>query len=308
MRTSRTQIVLFYQLDFTTPGISPLRASERKQRRHTPNFRRKARGRPQSWQRLCWRDLNFGFFASLTRFAVVDICFALYLYCKSVRGLLAWLRRLSSNAEGHTKALQQGAGTVVVLRRRDDGDVHTLQFVDLGVVDLSEDQLIAQAKGVVAATVEALRGNAAKVADAGKSDRDEAVKKFVHRVAAQGDHRTDRHTLAHLEGCDGLLRLGGHRLLTGDGGKIGHQGIHDLDVLGGFAEAHIDDDLLKLRDRHGVGDVELFAQRLLDLALVLLFQTCCHDFLRFLHDFRVGFRAVYRCVGGTVEPGFELPL
>ena len=32
-----------------------------------------ARGRPQSWQRLCWRDLNLGFLASLTRFAVVAI-------------------------------------------------------------------------------------------------------------------------------------------------------------------------------------------------------------------------------------------
>src|ERR1700679_631511 len=69
---SRAQVILlFYQLDLTTPGISPLRASERKQRRHTPNLRRNARGRPQSWQRLCWRDLNFGFLASLRRFAVL---------------------------------------------------------------------------------------------------------------------------------------------------------------------------------------------------------------------------------------------
>src|ERR1700722_8126168 len=73
------RMFIFYQLDLTTPGISPLRASERKQRRQTPNFRRKARGRPQSWQRLCWRDLNFGFLASLTRFAVVAMFFALYL-------------------------------------------------------------------------------------------------------------------------------------------------------------------------------------------------------------------------------------
>jgi hypothetical protein len=46
-----------------------------------PNFRRKARGRPQSLQRLCRREENFGFFTfcgftllsvpSLTRFAVV---------------------------------------------------------------------------------------------------------------------------------------------------------------------------------------------------------------------------------------------
>jgi len=69
-----------YQLDFTTPGISPLRASDRKQRRHTPNLRRNARGRPQIWQRLCWRDLNFGTRASLTRFAVVAITlFPFYL-------------------------------------------------------------------------------------------------------------------------------------------------------------------------------------------------------------------------------------
>src|ERR1700736_5092218 len=71
--------VIVYQLDLTTPGISPLSARLRKQRRQQPNLRRKARGRPQSWQRLCWRDLNFGFFASLTRFAVVAIFFTRYL-------------------------------------------------------------------------------------------------------------------------------------------------------------------------------------------------------------------------------------
>src|ERR1700686_1032163 len=70
--------VTVYQLDLTTPGISPLSARLRKQRRQQPNLRRSARGRPQSWQRLCWRDLNFGFLASLTRFAVVAIVFALY--------------------------------------------------------------------------------------------------------------------------------------------------------------------------------------------------------------------------------------
>jgi hypothetical protein len=56
-----------------TPGISPRNASRRKHKRQSPNFRRKARGRPQIWQRLCWREENFGFFASFTRFAVVAI-------------------------------------------------------------------------------------------------------------------------------------------------------------------------------------------------------------------------------------------
>src|SRR5260370_4048394 len=90
-RLSHARILLFYQLDLTTPGISPLRASERKQRRHTPNLRRNARGRPQSWQRLCWRDLNFGFFASLTRFAVVAMFFALYLLVLTAKDSVVFL-------------------------------------------------------------------------------------------------------------------------------------------------------------------------------------------------------------------------
>src|ERR1700744_5151548 len=62
-----------YQLDLTTPGISPFSASPRKHRRQTPNLRKKPRGRPQSLHRLCLRELNFGFRASFTRFAVVAI-------------------------------------------------------------------------------------------------------------------------------------------------------------------------------------------------------------------------------------------
>src|SRR5580698_10506869 len=70
---SSWQKAVFYQLDLMTPGISPLSASDRKHRRQMPNLRRKARGRPHSWHRLCLRLLNFGFRASFTRFAVVAI-------------------------------------------------------------------------------------------------------------------------------------------------------------------------------------------------------------------------------------------
>jgi hypothetical protein len=65
---------IFYQLyqdDFETPGISPRNAKPRKHKRQSPNLRRNARGRPQIWQRLCLREENLGFLASLTRFAVV---------------------------------------------------------------------------------------------------------------------------------------------------------------------------------------------------------------------------------------------
>jgi hypothetical protein len=77
---------LSYQEDFTTPGISPRSASPRKHKRHTPNLRRKARGRPHSLQRLCLREENFGFLASLTRFAVVDIVFYFLVSSLCLRG------------------------------------------------------------------------------------------------------------------------------------------------------------------------------------------------------------------------------
>lgn len=41
-----------YQLDFTTPGRLPRRASRRKQIRHNPNLRMYPRGRPHILQRL----------------------------------------------------------------------------------------------------------------------------------------------------------------------------------------------------------------------------------------------------------------
>src|SRR5205823_14780149 len=85
---------LFYQDDLETPGISPRRASPRKHKRHTPNLRRYARGRPQSLHRLCLRVENLGvglllpracsnffsIFASLTRFAVVMQSLEIFLF------------------------------------------------------------------------------------------------------------------------------------------------------------------------------------------------------------------------------------
>src|SRR5712692_4551673 len=67
----RLRLASGYQDDLETPGISPRSANPRKHRRQMPNLRRNARGRPQSWQRLCLRVENLGFLASLTRFAVV---------------------------------------------------------------------------------------------------------------------------------------------------------------------------------------------------------------------------------------------
>src|ERR1700746_379022 len=60
----------YYQLAFTTPGISPLSAMPRKQMRHISNLRIYPRARPQTRQRLRTRTLNLGFFSVLAIFAV----------------------------------------------------------------------------------------------------------------------------------------------------------------------------------------------------------------------------------------------
>src|SRR6201996_3757079 len=140
-----------------------------------PNLRRNARGRPHSLQRLCLRELNFGFRASFTLFAVVAINPQCSMSCAHSRRFSRRLkpepRNVFSSAlsERHAERLEQRARRVVVLRSRYDRDVHTLQLFDLRIVDLREDQLIAQSERVVPAAIETLGRNSAEVADARKS-------------------------------------------------------------------------------------------------------------------------------------------
>ena len=51
------------------------------------------------------------------------------------------------------------------------------------------------------------------------------------RVAAQRDHRADRHALADLELRDRLLGAGHDRLLAGDARDLVGAGVDDLGVL-----------------------------------------------------------------------------
>jgi hypothetical protein len=70
---SDTLILISYQLDFVTPGISPSLASFRKQRRHISNFRKKPRGLPQILQRLTVRVLYLGVFCAFIIIAFLAI-------------------------------------------------------------------------------------------------------------------------------------------------------------------------------------------------------------------------------------------
>src|SRR5437763_5626564 len=210
---------------------------------------------------------------------------------------------------------EQCACFVIVLGGGHNGDVHALLLVDLRIINLREDQLIAQAEGVVAASVERLGRDAAEVAHARQSDVHQAVEKFVHLVAAQGGHHANGHTFAHLECGDGFLRLGDDRLLADDRAHLVDGGIDHFGVLGSFTHAHVDHDLVKMRHRHGVLKFELLherrlhfffkfraqASRALGPLFGLLLRRCCFDLFlfvlfichfRFLSRTRVGYRYV----------------
>src|SRR5262249_9799110 len=179
-------------------------------------------------------------------------------------------------AERHADELQQLPRLFVRLRRRHDRHVHAARLVDLHVVDLGKQQLIAQAERVVAAAVEAARGHALEVAHARQRDAHQAVEELPHPLAAQRDHRRDRLALSDLERRDRFLCAARDRLLARDPRQLVGAGIDDLRVGRRLAQAHVDDDLLDLRHRHHVLVPELLLQRRDDLFLIFRFQPCAH--------------------------------
>src|SRR5262249_25134066 len=142
--------VPLYQLALTTPGTSPLRARFRKQMRHILNLRRKARLLPQRPQRLCSLTLNF----SLPRLA--RTIFDVWAMAFSAFGGALLPKR-------HPQVGQERAALLVGLGGGDDGDVHSLDLVDLVVVDLGEDDLLSETQRVVPLAVKRLGGDALKV-------------------------------------------------------------------------------------------------------------------------------------------------
>src|SRR6476619_1013253 len=89
--------------------------------------------------------------------------------------------------ERETDAAQQRACVVVGLRGGRNRDVQAPDGGHFVVVDLREDDLLADPERVVAAPVERVRVEAAEVADARQRDRDQAVEELPHAVAAERD-------------------------------------------------------------------------------------------------------------------------
>src|SRR5437867_12310733 len=79
--------------------------------------------------------------------------------------------------ERHPKLLQKFPRFVVGPGGRHNRDVHSPNLIDLRIIDFWKDQLIAQTQCVVSPSVKGLRGNAAKIADAGKRSEERRVGK-----------------------------------------------------------------------------------------------------------------------------------
>src|SRR4029077_21035028 len=99
--------------------------------------------------------------------------------------------------EWHSETRQQAARLVVGAGCGDDRHFQPAEFVDLVVVDLREDDLLAQAQRVVAASVKALGADPAEVADARQRHVEQLVEEVPHAAAAK--RRLDAHDLAGAE-------------------------------------------------------------------------------------------------------------
>src|SRR3954468_23101351 len=176
-------------------------------------------------------------------------------------------------AERHAELGEQRERLLVGGRGRRDADVHAADLVDRVVVDLREDDLLADAHVVVPAAVEALRVEPAEVADPRDRDRHQPVEELVHARVAQRHGHADGHLLAELEVRNRLAGAAHVRALAGDRGELVGGGLQHVGVLLGVAHAHVHSDLDQPRRLHRRAVAEALDQRRLDLLLVARLQA-----------------------------------
>src|SRR6202041_884446 len=247
-------VMAAYQLAFVTPGTSPACTITRRQMRQSPNLRYTAFGRPHRWHRVYPRTLNLG----------VRCCFSIKAFFAMVLPVLL--------SERKAERCQERPSFLVGACGRDNGDVHAAGRVDLVVVDFGEDQLLGHPERVVAVAVERPGGKPSEVADTGNGQAEQPVEELPGPVAPQCRLDPDGLAFAQLEAGDGLLGPGDDRLLAGDGLEVALGSLNERGLLGGAADAHIDDDLLQARDFHDVAQAQLFLEAVPDLGEVPLLQ------------------------------------
>src|SRR3954453_11856119 len=260
------------------PGIMPLWASWRRHRRQMPNLRYTARGRPHRRQRECARVLYLGSRCEATILDVLAIREVLSCLCGDRVGAEALvLPRAPVTGEGQAERVQQRERLGVRVGGRGDRDVQAPDLIDLVVVDLREDDVLLDARVVVATAVEGLRVQAPEVTQARDGHGDQAVQELVGALVAQGDGETHRHPLAQLERGDRLASATDVRLLARDVGELRLGSLEHLGVLLGLADAHVERHLDQLRRLHGRRVAKLLHELVADLVVVSVLQSCSHQ-------------------------------
>src|SRR6478735_4905609 len=257
------------------PGMKPLCASWRRHRRHRPNLRYTARGRPHRRQRECWRVLYLGVRCEATILDVLAIREVLSCLCGDRVGAEALvLPRAPVTGEGQAERVQQRERLGVRVGGRGDRDVQAPDLIDLVVVDLREDDVLLDARVVVATAVEGLRVQAPEVTQARDGHGDQAIQELVRALVAQGDGEAHRHALAQLERGDRLAGATDVRLLARDVGELRLGSLEHLGVLLGLADAHVERHLDQLRRLHRRRVAERLHELSADLVVVTVLESC----------------------------------
>src|SRR5579875_2141282 len=185
--------------------------------------------------------------------------------------------RPAALGEWHAEGFEQSEGLLVGATVGRDRHVEATGLVDLVVIDLGEDDLLAETERVVAASVERARVDALEVADSRHRHREEAIQELVLAVTAQRHGQADGHALAQLELRDRLARAADVRLLPGDLGELVGGGLEQLRVLLALTHTHVDGHLHDLGSLHRRVIAKALDQRGANLVLVPGLQTCSHQ-------------------------------
>src|SRR5215831_9348273 len=131
--------------------------------------------------------------------------------------------------------------------------------------------------------VETPRRHAAEIANARQGSLDEALKKFIHMVAAQRDLRADSLVFAQFEIGNAFLRQPLHRPLSRNQRKLRFGFFERLFHVGMRANRSVNHDLLNLWDLMDVFVAVPFLQRRHDVLFIVttkfVFHTSAYPYL-----------------------------
>src|SRR5258706_7469716 len=119
---------------------------------------------------------------------------------------------------------------LIVFRSCDNRNLHPAKFINFVVLNLREDQLIPQAKCIIATPVKRIGRNTAKITYPWESDIQEAVQKCPHSIAAQRHLATHDTARAPFGGGHILAGLSLYWLLTGHRAQIRERSLQRLRV------------------------------------------------------------------------------